>query len=307
MQRAPNLDPVLRPRDLHLVSARALGAVAVLLAATPMMIGCQARRAGDQDRPDLPSAVVAEGRRKLAVGDFDGARAHWEQAARDLPGSVLAQRGLQDVRLASDGAEAAIAGYETAARASESGWLDYYLLGRAWIGDPARATAAFQRAATLGPEEPWPVIGLAFVASSSGDFFRAIEVYEEGLRRMPRSANLHLQTGRLFLELHLLMDAQRHLEIARVLRSGAPEIEAEWGRFLARRGRHSSALPILEATAEQHPEIEAVLPDLAATYHALGRPREALSVLDRIAERGMLVDPRLAAAVGAAILVAETP
>ena len=179
--------------------------MAVVLAA------CGPRALVDSDAEPAPGEALRAGRDLLAGGDLAGATMHWQGLLRAHPTSWEAARGLQDTLRASVPALDFEALYRRNRDAAPADGLAWYLWGRARIDDEVEARGAFERAAALAPQSPWPPAALAYLRWRAGDLFLTVETYEEALERLPGSATLRLLLGNQLIQLRLTVAAERHL------------------------------------------------------------------------------------------------
>ena len=178
-----------------------------------MLAACGPRALVDSDAEPAPGEALRAGRDLLAGGDLAGATMHWQGLLRAHPTSWEAARGLQDTLRASVPALDFEALYRRNRDAAPADGLAWYLWGRARIDDEVEARGAFERAAALAPQSPWPPAALAYLRWRAGDLFLTVETYEEALERLPGSATLRLLLGNQLIQLRLTVAAERHLEI----------------------------------------------------------------------------------------------
>lgn len=219
------------------------------------------------------------------------------------PDSAMAGRGLQDARRQVLAPAAFEALYRAAVDADPLDATAWYLYGRALIDRPLEAEPAFSRSIELDPSLPWPVAGLAFIRYSRGDVFGAVTVYEEGVRRAPRSAQMRLLLGNQYLDLKLFVHALRHIEVARRLAPDDLEVTAAMGKVRLALGEEEAALELLEAVRAQEPRIGHVCPSLAEVYLRRGRAVEAEEVYRAGLLLGQQADDAMAAEIRTKLVV----
>jgi tetratricopeptide (TPR) repeat protein len=120
--------------------------------------GCRAPRGATAEQE------VARAGRLYDKGDYSGAAAAYEQAARLDPGSLPARIGLGSSLLAQERHDEARQAYEVAAR--------------------------------LHPEDPWPYFGLGQVETVTGRTEQALAAYREFARLQPGDPNAQGRIGR---------------------------------------------------------------------------------------------------------------
>jgi tetratricopeptide (TPR) repeat protein len=133
-------------------------AVVSLAALLCLTLGCRAARRATVEQE------VAHAGRLYDQGDYAGAAAGYERAARLDPGSLPAQIGLGSSLLALERHDEARQAYAAAAR--------------------------------LHPEDPWPYYGLGQVETATGRTEEALAAYREFARIQPGDANAQGRIGR---------------------------------------------------------------------------------------------------------------
>lgn len=141
--------------------------------------GCRAHRSTSAERE------VARAGGLYDKGDYAGAVAGYEQAARLDPDSLPAQIGLGSSLLALQRHDEARQAYEAAAR--------------------------------LHPEDPWPYFGLGQVETATGRTEQALAAYREFARLQPGNANAQGRIGRALHALGRFPEAVLAFEKAEAL------------------------------------------------------------------------------------------
>lgn len=284
---------MLRRDRLRLVAA-ALGLV---------LVGCGPRALQNTDVEPLDGEELRRGRALLAAGETAQALAWWEALLTEHPDSWEGNRGLQDVLRASLPA----ADYEDIFRqrrdATPNDALAWYLWGRARIDREEEAREAFERASELAPMSPWPVAGLAYLPWRAGDLFLTVQTYEDAIERLPSSAMLRLLLGNQFISLRLVIEAQRHLEIARRLDGDDPAVLAALGKVYVELDQTDAGLALLEQALQMDPGLADVALALSQVYLQQRRVDEAEALYRRSLELGLPRDDELHGAIRAARVV----
>lgn len=295
MRGSEDGDPVLLRGRLHLV---ALGAL--LLAA------CGPRPAWvDTDQDAAPVRALYDLRELLREGRPAEAIQLAEGLVAQHPGSWRAHRALQDAHRATLPPSAFMRRYAGPEPGGEDA-LAWYLRGRATIQDVDAAHAAFTRAAELAPERPWSHVGLAYLHYVRGDLFSAVELYEDRLRRFPRSRALRLAAANQYIELRLLVQAQRQLDVALRLAPEDPEVQSAMGKTQLGLNNTEGALRWLESSLAAEPRQGDAYPMLAELYLRLQRPAEAEDAYRAGLDLGQPEDVELATAIRIALLTEPT-
>ncbi len=290
---------MLRPGGLRLV------ALLALLLVGPGL-GCGARVVVNSDVDSAPADALRDAERLLRAGDQASAEEAFSTLLRAHPDSWRAARGLQDARRASLARPDFEALYVSAQQRAPDEALAWYLLGRARIDRPKDALQAFERAAELAPQSPWPPAGVAYVHWVTGDIYLCVEAYEAAIERMPRSAQLRLLLGNQLLNLRLVVEAQRHLELAHRLDPASPEITAALGKLYVAMDRYEAGRALLEEALANDPTLADVMMSLAGVYLRDREPVRAEAMYRRALEHGMPADDELFGAIRAAKLVERT-
>ena len=286
---------MLRPRCLHLVALLAL----------LVGLGCGPRGVSNSDSDPAPASDLVAAQRVARQDPVAGEQALAALLARH-PDSWLTARAHQDVLRQSLPAAVFEGRYAAARDAAPESGLAWYLLGRARIERFAEAMEAFSRAAELAPENPWPVAGIAYLHWAVGDMFLCVASYEAGIERMPRSAQLRLLLGNQLLNLKLIIDAQRHLELGHRLAPGNPNMTAALGKVYIELGRYESGRALLEQALEADPSLADVAMSLAGVYLRDREPEAAERMYRRALEGGLSPDDELFGAIRAAKIVVRT-
>ncbi len=272
------------------------------LVALLVLAGCSAgpaRRATDID--PAPLSALYDGAQMMQEGRAPDALQHFEALVAAHPQSWGAHRGLQNARLALWPRDRVAGTYRDASRSG--GAIEQYLLGRAVIEDDAAARAAFEASLELEPEAPWPVVGLSFLEYRRGDLFETVRVYEQALKRAPRSRVLRLRLGNQYLELKLFVEAQRQLEVALRLAPDDAEVLAALGKAYLGMRYEERALDLLERSLEAEPRMGDVYPVLSALYLRLERPADAQRAYREGLRLGQPPDAELAAEIRVGLLI----
>lgn len=272
------------------------------LVALLVLVGCSAgpaRRATDLD--PAPLAALYDGQEHLLAGHADRAAAHFTALIAEHPDSWGAHRGLQDARLQLWSAERVLDTYREASASGSA--IDLYLLGRALIDDEDAAREAFQASLAAQPEAPWPVVGLSFLEYKRGDLFETVRVYEEAIKRAPRSRVLRLRLGNQYLELKLFVEAQRQLQVAQRLAPDDAEVLAALGKASLGLRYEEKALELLQRAIAAEPRMGDVYPVLSALLLRLERAQEADEAYRKGLQLGQLPDPELAAEIRVGLLI----
>jgi tetratricopeptide (TPR) repeat protein len=142
------------------------------------------------------------------------------------------------------------------------------LLGEALEStDPAGAISAYQRAASMAPQDPVPLLRLAAVAESTGDHPRAEAQYKAVLANDPKSVEAMAGVVNVYLATNRLPEAETAIRDFIALDPRNTQARIQLGRILAKNGKADAAITELEAGIGEHPD-PALLRELADAYFA---------------------------------------
>lgn len=288
---------MLRRGGLRLVTLRVLALFALAL------LGCDLGHETSSDSDTAPADALLAAEQLHRSGDIASAGAAYAELLARHPDSWEAARGLQDSRRALMPVTEFEAQYVAGQAQAPDDALAVYLLGRARIQRPAEAREAFERAAGLAPQNPWPAVGIAYLHSASGDIYLCVEAYEEAIERMPRSARLRRLLGNQLLNLKLVVDAQRHLEISHKLQPRDPKTTGALGKVYVELGRQEQGRALLEESFVLDPTMADVTMSLAGVYLYDREPERAEEMYRLAVEGGLPPDEALYGAIRAAKLV----
>tara|TARA_Y100001968_G_scaffold313920_1_gene338686 strand:+ start:1370 stop:2299 length:930 start_codon:yes stop_codon:yes gene_type:complete len=226
-------------------------------------------------------------------GDLAAAEAQLVELCSRHPDSVEAHRQLQDLRRERLSAAELERLYTDELQRQPTRAMSHYLAGRAVIDRADEARERFEQALRLEPMNPWPSVALAYLARSEGDYFAAVSVYRQALESAPRSARLRWFLGSLYLDLGLLVDAQRELQLALRLDPSNVRPLTALGRVHHALGRKELAYQTLRRSLHQLPEQSAGYEPLTRLYLEWRCSDKAMAAYRRGLELGTEPDPAL--------------
>lgn len=161
--------------------------------------------------------------------------------------------------------------FERALNVTELNFLAHQNLALAWMEDGRvhEALPHFERAVLLQPSKEPYWINLVRAWRDAGNEPKALEAALAALKRHPRSAALHLETGRLLLDARPAEGLEfigRAVELA----GAAPGYRLELARALADTGRKADARALLESLRESLPPDSELLRQVEAEQDSLG-------------------------------------
>ncbi len=268
--------------------------------------GCdQAKNYVNSDIEPITMEQLRPLRALVDAGEVENAEGRLLVLCEQQPRSVEARRLLQDVRRARQSNDDYVRGYRDAVHEHPGDAIAHYLLGRALIEEPGLAREQFEKAAALDPQNPWPTVGLAYLSRSRGDYFATVATYRAALSLAPRSARLRWFLGTLYLDLRLLVDAQRELALAERLDPDNPRI---WGA----QGRVQLALGNFRLAGAALTRSRAAMPDQAELYEPLTDlylrwrcPEQAIQAYQAGLDLGIESDSKVEGRLRALDLVAD--
>src|SRR5262249_41711205 len=151
----------------------------------------------------------------------------------------------------------------------------WYLWGRL-LSSPERQREAFERAHSLDPRNPWPLLGLAHLALGAGDSQRAVDLF-----RLGRSLGPDLPDLELGLMRALIPNPLRWPELERALASWLEGARWDVARLLLlaeleeRRERPRDAITLLTRLLARVPRNGEVAASLADRFEANGTADDA--------------------------------
>ncbi|MEW6270726.1 MAG: tetratricopeptide repeat protein [Thermodesulfobacteriota bacterium] len=158
--------------------------------------------------------------------------------------------------------------------------------------DPAQG---LQRVLALNPRAPHAWFALAAHSVSVGRDRRALELYQRGLELAPDDAVANFQAGNLLYAAGRYADAAARYARVLAVQPGDPDARYNLGNALYSAGDLRAAAQAWEELLRRAPRHAAGHENLATAYLELGRPCDALPLLERAAElrRPEPLDPRL--------------
>ncbi|MFN2444428.1 MAG: tetratricopeptide repeat protein, partial [Vicinamibacterales bacterium] len=165
--------------------------------------------------------------------------------------------------------------------------------------DLAGAQIAFERARSLGPDDPGGSLGLARLALARGDAAAAVTTLERLLERRPGDRYALQLLGTAYRRLGRADDAQFALavgtrgepswrdpwsdEVAAYRRGFAATLKEATGYALD--GHFDRAIPLLERLQRERPDDVGLQAHLGGIYVSGGRPAEGIRTLEAVVER----------------------
>lgn len=215
-----------------------------------------------RDRALRAGPYVCRGLARSNDGDLKLAQSDYDQALRWVPddGAVFAGRGY--VAYLQGLSDQAIADLETALRLSPGSQDALRYLGLAYAdkGELQKGLAAFERAITADPTDPWPLMLRATALAKAGDRASAIRDANEALRLAgTQDSDAHLARGAVDYFLDDLASAKRHMEDAIRLNSDNGQAYLSLSRLLLRQDRLDEAARALAAAQRIVPRDSALM------------------------------------------------
>jgi predicted Zn-dependent protease len=150
----------------------------------------------------------------------------------------------------------------------------YFGLANFKQNKPKDALPEFAEALRLEPRLALAKFGLAACRAATGDFPGAAALSRELVMQEPRNPHFWLALAQVLDSMGETerLEALRASQRALALRPREPAIQLKTGIILARLGRHSEALPLLERVVKAEPKNLQAHVSLASTYARLGKP-----------------------------------
>src|SRR5688572_6943690 len=147
----------------------------------------------------------------FASGDFQRARAGFEQALRTNADDPEALNGLGLTLERAGDIQGAVARFERATALDGDKWAYHFNLAHALgrLPDWERAIAEYRRAAQLFPTDYATQFNIALALQKKGDDREAIPEFEKAIALAPGEPSFHLALGNSLAKAGRLTDAQR--------------------------------------------------------------------------------------------------
>lgn len=157
----------------------------------------------------------------------------------------------------------------------------------------AAAQATLKKAAALDPSNAETLYQLADVTAGLGRLEEGIAMMRKVLTMEPRNAAFHFYTGQFLLALGKYPEAQKELQRAIKLQSGADGFSSQLALSLAGQGRFDEAIAAADADPSEPDRLQA----LAMIWCARGDNTKAQAALAEMLRRVGKDSPGLVAAV----------
>jgi protein O-mannosyl-transferase len=187
--------------------------------------------------------LLKEGRIDEAIEAFKSAIALEPVGDPTLPYQHLwlayEKKGLQPEALAV--VESATSKYPASAL------LQYYLGISDWYAHQAeKSEEAFQKAFALEPDNPEYLTSLASLYQKQGRDKEAIDLYKEGIEKLPQEPVYYLNLGKIYLAKNLFPNAVEMLQTAAQIQTNNPEIFQFLGQAYEKQGQPELAAQSFE-------------------------------------------------------------
>ncbi|MDK9696942.1 MAG: tetratricopeptide repeat protein [Siculibacillus sp.] len=225
-------------------------------------------------------ALLAEGRRRQAAGDFAAAEAIWRGLLAEAPGDLEVRHLFGVVRHQLDDHATAVAeiGAVLAARPEFApGWQNL-VLPLVALGRLDEAVAAGRRAVDLAPEKPGVRTNLARALIEAGRIDEAAAVVGEALVRTPRDPITLSQAGHLALLAEDAVGAEARFCEAVAADPGHVEAHYNLGVALQAQMRDAEAAEAYRRALALEPDHRGARLNLGVALRSEGRVAAALEV-----------------------------
>jgi len=266
-------------------------ALLVLFAAL-LLCGC-ATPPAEWPPPPVPEQLVIRAQGLNRLGDPAAALAELEMVFEIDPDHLWAHRVRQDALIASGRSREARELYLAMAGERPQSAQFAYLAGRILLPDSDAARPYFEQSLLLDPSFAWARIGLAQLQVIRGDLFRAVRIHVEDDDVLDEAPDLQMSLGLLYLQIGLVRDAQRALELALQHRPWDPRIHAGLGKVNTELGRDQEAIQHLVVALEIDPSRTDLMGALARIHYERGDLDRAWEVCVHHQEVDGTAEPRL--------------
>lgn len=201
------------------------------------------------DRLDTGLATI-EGRIRLGLGEFEDARLIFEKILETEPNNIDAQFGLAELAIA--------------------------------FGKPASATALYERALRISPQNRRALLSLVLIFDELDDFDVAGEYLSQVLDYYPQNATVQYVAAKHMHSQNLLSRAEYHAKVSLSLKPDNLEATLLLSRIHLDREEYPEAIKILLNVLTTHKSEPLIWYNLAIAYAESGRADEAIQTFARV-------------------------
>ncbi|MGF1933060.1 MAG: tetratricopeptide repeat protein [Nostoc sp. ChiQUE02] len=168
--------------------------------------------------PELKQ-LLEEGRRLVDTGDYGGAIAVYQQAAKIDPKNAKIHSGIGYLYAQQGNYQAALTAYRRAIGINPNNSDFYYAVGyiKANLGDTAGAKEGYRRAIQLNRNNVNAYLGLAVTQSRMGDYTAATWAYQQAIELDKNNAQTYELMGSMYKQRRQTKQANSLLQKARDL------------------------------------------------------------------------------------------
>jgi len=195
--------------------------------ASPATVTARAATSSGMLYPPTAVDSVRLGGAAFTSGDFDAAKARYQQALQQKPDDPEALNGLGLILERQGAVDDAIAHFMRAAAAAPNKWAYRFNLAHAW-GERGQWDAAadeYRAAAGLFPDDYATKYNLGLALHKKGDDEGAISEFRKAIELAPREPSFHLSLAMSLEKTGQLADAQREYQQYLEMMPWAPEAE----------------------------------------------------------------------------------
>ncbi len=163
--------------------------------------------------------LLEEGRRLVDAGDYGGAIAVYQQAARLDPKNAKIHSGIGYLYAQQGNYQAALTAYRRAIAINPNNSDFYYAVAyiKANLGDTPGAKEGYRRAIQLNRNNVNAYLGLAVTQSRMGDYTAATWAYEQAINLDKNNAQTYELMGAMYKQRRQAKQANSSLQKARDL------------------------------------------------------------------------------------------
>jgi Flp pilus assembly protein TadD len=193
----------------------------------PATVATRSTASHDMLYPPTPVDSVRLGGAAFTAGDFDAAKARYQQALQQKPDDPEALNGLGLILERQGAVDDAIAHFMRAAAAVPNKWAYRFNLAHAW-GERGQWDAAadeYRAAAGLFPNDYATQYNLALAMQHKGDDEGAIAEFRKAIELAPREPSFHLSLAKSLEKAGKQAEARQEYQQYLDLMPWAPEAE----------------------------------------------------------------------------------
>lgn len=195
------------------------------------------------------SLVNLEGRIRIGLGQFPGAKKLFDRVLASQPNNIESKFGLAELSIAT--------------------------------GEPKTAAASFENALSIAPENKRALLSLILLYDSLGDYSKAARYAQMALQYHPNDPQVHYIVARHYLDTMSYAEAQKQVETALSLRPGSVAETLLLSEIYLRTGQYQKVVPLVEGILSKNSNDYLLWYSLGLAYEKLGTTDKSIQSFDR--------------------------